>query len=194
MALFFAIPVFFAAIVVLGNALKRGDYRARSFTPMGFPRSLRCEFCGKIADADPASPDGARPPRCPACEVLAGPLFTLGGAYTDVREVMINQHPGEPARKQLELSSHTVVVFLNARFEILGLEIETKNDHRLLRWSPAAGPEEFRVRNIGRSYDNRDELIKESDFDRTHLKHDIAAVRHVLQPDILAALTAAARG
>ena len=161
---------------------------------MGFSRPVRCEFCGKIADAAHASQDAARPPRCSACEALARPLFVFGAPGVGVREVMINQYPGEPARKQLELPAHTVVVFLDARLEILGLEIETKNDHRLLRWSPVSGPGEFRVHNVGRSYGNRDELIKESGFDRTQLERDIAAVRHVLRPGVLAALVAAAHG
>jgi hypothetical protein len=160
---------------------------------MGFSRPVRCEFCGRIANAVPASQDAARPPHCSACEALSGPLFVLGAPGVGAREVMINQHPGEPSRKQLELPAHTVVVFLNARFEILGLEIEAKNDHRLLRWGPASGPGEFRVHNVGRSYGNRDELIKESGFDRTQLERDIAAVRHVLRPGILAALVAAVR-
>jgi hypothetical protein len=107
---------------------------------------------------------------------------------------MINQHPGEPARKQLEFPAHTVVVFLDARGEILGLEIETKCGDRVLRWNRELGPGEFRVHNVGRSYGNRDELINERGFDHERLKRDIAAARHVLRPGILAALDAATRG
>ncbi len=157
-------------------------------------RPARCEFCGAtIGEASPAR-GGARRPRCAGCEALAEPLFLVDSPHEGVREVMINQHPGEPARKQLELPGHTVVVFLDARRDILGLEIETRSRDRLLRWSTASGSGRFRVHNIGRSYGNRDELLKEDGFDHLRLRRDIAAVRHLLRPGVLAALDTAAAG
>jgi hypothetical protein len=164
---------------------------------MGYSHPLRCEFCGAVLPAVSfwrRATRIVRPPRCPACEALARPLFVFGAPQSGVREVMISQHSGEPARKQLEFPAHTVVVFLDARIEILGLEIETKAGDRVLRWSPRLGSGEFRVHNFGHNYDNRDELIRESGFDHARLASDIAAARHVLRPDILTALEAAARG
>ena len=107
---------------------------------------------------------------------------------------MLNQHAGDRARKQLELATHTVVVFFDNQLKIAALEIETKQADRVLHWNREGGRLEFRVRNVGGNYGNRDEMLPERGFDHARLKCDIDAVRHLLRPPILAALDAAANG
>ena len=107
---------------------------------------------------------------------------------------MLNQHVGDRPLKQLELATHTVVVFLDSRLAIAALEIETKQGDRVLRWNREGGRVEFRVRNVGHNYGNRDEMLPEHGFDRARLRSDIDAARHLLRPAILAALDAAASG
>lgn len=147
-------------------------------------RPIRCEFCGKPT----TNPPPTQQRLCPSCDALSQPLLTLHHDAFEAREVMINQHAGEPRRKLLELRNHSVVVFFSDRLEITALEIEAKGDPHILRWNQKTGGAEYLVRNLGKGYGNRDELIPQSGFDYAGLHRDLTRSRVNLTPALVHAM------
>ncbi len=151
-------------------------------------RTPLCEFCGIALGTGAA----AAPRACPSCRKLKETILLEPGKVAGVREVMINQHTGEPSRKLVELPTHSVVVFLGPNREIVGLEIETKTGERVLRWRRNGDRVEYRAEEIGGGYARCAEMIATGGFDYLGLRRDIAVARACLKPELLAALDDAA--
>jgi hypothetical protein len=150
---------------------------------------MKCEFCGE-GGADYSLCGDRRIRACPKCDPLCSPILTLQNGRLHSREVMIGQHQNEPRRKLLELKNHVVTVFLSESLDVIALEIESRIDRRVLRWSHPDAIREFSVRNVGKSYSNRDEMTACTGFDLASLKEDVELNRNNLQPRVIRALSA----
>ena len=151
---------------------------------------MRCEFCGEL-DAPvmrlfPHRSAGL----CRKCAPVFAGILTLKNGRLGAREVMISQHAGEPRRKLLELRNHCITVFLSESLDVTALEIESKVQRTVLRWTLGGTVSEFAVDNIGTSYFNRDEMIPGKGFDYALFHQDIEVSRKNLQPRMMAAIKA----
>lgn len=151
---------------------------------------MKCEFCSEADAAYFAGSAVWMVRACVRCTPLCANLFTFENNRDHAREVMISQHQHEPRRKLLELRQHSITVFLSDSLEVVGMEIETRRDRRMVKWRRDGFIREFLVNNVGLSYFNRDELISAPGFDVALLKSDLELSRNNLQPRFVVASTA----
>jgi hypothetical protein len=151
---------------------------------------MKCEFCSDDT-ASWVSPAGGRQVRaCERCAPLCSLVLVFENDRLNAREVMIVQHQSGPRRKLLELKNHFVTAFFSDALDVVTLEIESWRDNRVVLWHQSGSMKEYAVENIGRSYDNRDEMRPLAGFDAKAFKTDLELSRENLQPRVIAAAEA----
>jgi hypothetical protein len=153
-------------------------------------KAMRCEFCGESNAPSVRIYPHRSAGLCPGCAPVFACILTIENGESDAREVMINQHAGEPRRKLLELRDHYITAFLSDSLEIIALEIESKSPRMVILWRRHGMLAEFTVKNVGRSYFNRDEMIPGRGFDFDALRKDVAKSGANLQQRVRLALDA----
>jgi len=80
---------------------------------------------------------------------------------------MIRQNANEPKRKLLETRSFHFTVFLDENVRIVGFDMEDRNATHLLQWRRGRKPRFYGVANVGKGYQNRDEVYENGAFNST---------------------------
>lgn len=71
---------------------------------------------------------------------------------------MIRQNAGDFSRKLLETRSCHFVIFFDEEGGIVGFDLEDRNSVHLFQWRRGRGAKFYGVANVGRGYDNHDEV------------------------------------
>ena len=150
--------------------------------------SMRSEFCGELNAPSVRKEPDRNGALCPRCAPLVANILTFKNGGSHAREVMISQHAGEPRRKLLEFQNHYITTFLSDSLDVIALEIESKSPRMAVRWKQGGGTAEYLIRNEGRSYDNRDEMIPLNGFDFASLKRDLEESKRNLQERVRLAI------